>query len=237
MCENLATVYSLDHFMNLEYDLRQTPLFKGIDNNTLDGIIERTIVTKKRYQKGDIVVPQNNPIDYLYLLVDGAVSTEMLTPEGNIINIDILDTVVPLALAFIYADQPKFPVAVVAMQPTLIYLLSKEKLRIEMMKNETLFSNFLQLTATITTFLSAKVAMLSVKSLKSKIARYILDHTTEERSSFTLNRNQTQLAEYFGVQRPSLARTIGELVAEGIITVDKRKITVCRRQGLVELGG
>lgn len=103
-----------------------------------------------------------------------------------------------------------------------------------MMRNEMLFANFLQLTATITTFLSAKVAMLSVKSLKSKIARYILDHTTEERMSFTLNRNQTQLAEYFGVQRPSLARTIGELVAEGIITVDKRKITVCRRQGLVE---
>ncbi|MCE5178205.1 MAG: helix-turn-helix domain-containing protein [Porphyromonadaceae bacterium] len=57
--------------------------------------------------------------------------------------------------------------------------------------------------------------MMSIKSLKGKLSLYILECTAPQSRSFTLKRTQTQLAEYFGVQRPSLARTLGELIREG----------------------
>lgn len=218
--------------MIVNYDLSQSPLFQGIEKNTLTDIIERVVVTTKNFNKGDIVRQQNSPIDYLYLLVDGMVSTEMTTSEGNIINIDILDGVVPLALAFMYMSNPKFPVAVVAMKPSVIYYISKDNFLKEMMANETLFKNFLRITANITSFLSTKVAMLSIKSLKAKIAKYILENTSYEQNSFTPKRNQTQLAEYLGVQRPSLARTLGELINENIITYRKKEIVVLNRNDL-----
>ena len=39
------------------------------------------------------------------LLVKGSVSTEMITMEGNVLNIDILEAVIPLAPAFIYGSK------------------------------------------------------------------------------------------------------------------------------------
>lgn len=64
---------------------------------------------------------------------------------------------------------------------------------------------------------------------------FILENTTEKKNSFTLKRNRTQLAEYFGVQRPSLARTMGELVDKGIISIDKREVTVLKRHELKKI--
>jgi len=45
-----------------------------------------------------------------------------------------------------------------------------------------------------------------------------------------MKRTQTQLAEYFGVQRPSLARTIGEMIEEGLIVMQKKTLTVIDRK-------
>jgi CRP-like cAMP-binding protein len=101
-----------------------------------------------------------------------------------------------------------------------------------MMQNEVLLTNFLKLNSNMIVFMSQKVQMISIKSIKGKLSLFILEHTTEESNSFILKRNRTQLAEYFGVQRPSLARTMAELVDKGIISIDKKKITVLKRDEL-----
>ncbi|HRU13937.1 MAG TPA: helix-turn-helix domain-containing protein, partial [Dysgonamonadaceae bacterium] len=93
-------------------------------------------------------------------------------------------------------------------------------------------TNFLRLNSNMTVFLSNKVHMMSIKSLKGKLSLYILENTTPQQPSFVMKRTQTQLAEYFGVQRPSLARTIGEMIEEGLITLQKKTLTVIDRKNL-----
>ena len=210
--------------------LTACPLFLGMTLDEIEQIIERTIVEKRQYKKGDIIAEQGRDIDYLYLLVEGTITTEMLTADGNIINIDIRDAVLPLAIAFIYEAVPRFPVAVI--KPSEIYLLAKDKFLQEMTNNNVLFKNYLRMSAGITSFLSSKLAMISTRSLKSKVALYILDNTTSENPSFVPKHNQTQLAEHLGVQRPSLARTLGQLVNEGAIATSGHKITVVDRKKL-----
>ena len=87
----------------------------------------------------------------------------------------------------------------------------------------------------MTVFLSNKVQMMSIKSLKGKIALYILENISSGKDTFTMKRTQTQLAEYFGVQRPSLARSLGEIINEGIIAMDKKVVKVLDRRRLETL--
>ena len=56
-----------------------------------------------------------------------------------------------------------------------------------------------------------------------------LENTTPQNNTFTLKRTQSQLAEYFGVQRPSLARTLGDMMREELITLYKRELKVLDR--------
>ena len=74
--------------------------------------------------------------------------------------------------------------------------------------------------------------MLSIRSLRMKLAIYLLENTSEEQNILHLHRTQSQLAEYFGVQRPSLSRTLGEMVVDGAIELSRQEIVVCNRQKL-----
>lgn len=208
------------------------PLFAEIDEETLTGFISKTVSRTISFQKGEFVVRQGDAIHFLYLLVEGIVRTEMITAEGNLIEIEFIEAVRPLAPAFIFSDRHRFPVDVIAMDDCEVYLIPQHIYLKEMMLNETLLRNFLRLNSNMAVFLSGKVQMLSIKSLRAKFSLYILENTTPEQNRFILKRTQTQLAEYFGVQRPSLARTIGEMINEGVISLYKRELTVLNRKKL-----
>lgn len=216
----------------LDYDISTCPLFIGISKEEQQSFLTRLVSHKEVIEKGETVVRQGEEIKYLYLLVKGVVRTEMITQEGNLLEIEFIDAVRPLAPAFLFAQNNKFPVDVITIEECHFLLIPPKIWLKEMMQSEVLLTNFLKLNSNMIVFMSQKVQMVSIKSLKGKLSLFLLEHTSEQNNHFTLKRNRTQLAEYFGVQRPSLARTISELVDKGIISIDKREVTVLKREEL-----
>lgn len=215
-----------------ENNLIICPLFRGMSKEEHDAFLERNVNEVVNFEKGETVVRQGDVINAMYLLVKGVVRTQMITEEGNALEIDLLEAVIPLAPAFIYASNNKFPVDVIAMEPCTFLKISKSAWLKEMINNEKLLINFLTLNSNMTVFLSQKIQMISLKSLRHKLSIFLLEKTTLEKNYFILKRSRTQLAEYFGVQRPSLARTIKELEDEAIITTNGRVVTVLDRNRL-----
>ncbi|HNW48437.1 MAG: Crp/Fnr family transcriptional regulator [Bacteroidales bacterium] len=216
-----------------ENNLSDCPLFRGMSKEEHDSFMQRNVKEVLHFEKGEVVVRQGDIINSMYLLIKGVVRTQMITQDGNTIEIDLLEAVFPLAPAFIYASRNKYPVDVVAMEPCTFLKISKSAWLKEMAGNEILLNNFLTLNSNMTVFLSEKLQMISIKSLRNKLSIFLLEKTTPEKNYFILKRSRTQLAEYFGVQRPSLARTIKELEDEGIISTNGRVVTVLERDKLV----
>lgn len=77
--------------------------------------------------------------------------------------------------------------------------------------------------------------MLSIKTIKGKIAHFLLEQADVEGNTFRINRNQTELAEFFGVARPSLARSLSEMIEDGVIEVNKKEYKVLDMKKLKEL--
>ena len=91
------------------------PLFIGIDDETLKNFLSRSVSGIRTFHKGEHVVRQGDSITFLNLLVEGIVRTEMITAEGNLVEIEFIEAVRPLAPAFIFSDRHKFPVDAIAM--------------------------------------------------------------------------------------------------------------------------
>lgn len=218
-----------------ESKLVACPLFKGMSKEEHDAFLERNINEMVKFAKGETVVRQGDTIRAMYLLIDGVVRTQMITREGNILEIDLLEAVIPLASAFMYASNNKFPVDVICMEPCTFLKISKSAWLEEMVNNEKLLMNFLTLNSDMTVFLSKKIQMISLKSLRHKLCVFLLEKTTPEKNYFILKRSRTQLAEYFGVQRPSLARTFKELEDEKVITTSGRVVTILERNKLFRM--
>ena len=218
-----------------DYNHASCPLFIHLRQNEIDAILERAVAEERRVEKDNYVVRQGDTINHLYLLMEGLVRTEMVTKEGNVLEIEFIEPVRPLAPAFLVASENRFPVDVITTEQSVFYVIPKALWLKELMANETLLTNFMMVISNMSVFLSKKVQMMSIKSLKGKLSLYILENTTPQQPTFHLKRTQTQLAEYFGVQRPSLARTIGEMIREGWITLYRRELSVLQRGKLEEL--
>ena len=214
-------------------ELSYCPLFRGLSQKEHDEFLDRNVKEVLTYKKGETIVLQGEPINWVMLLVQGSVSTEMITLEGNVLNIDILEAVIPLAPAFIYGAKKSYPVDVIAAEPCIFLKISKEAWLDEMAENKQLLTNFLTMNADLTFFLTNKLQMISLKSLRKKLATFFLEKTTVEIDTFNLKRSRTQLAAYFGVQRQSLARSLKEMEDDGIIQLKGRIVKVLDRSRLI----
>jgi CRP-like cAMP-binding protein len=92
--------------------------------------------------------------------------------------------------------------------------------------NSLLLNNYLNTISTRAQFLSQKLKFLSFKTIKQKIAHYLLEQAGDRLQTVEIRQSQGQLAEMFGVTRPSLARALGEMNQEGLIVTDRRYIKI-----------
>jgi CRP-like cAMP-binding protein len=180
----------------------------------------------KDYKKNDQMFRQGDICDALYILITGSVKTEMITENGNLLGVEIINAPRPLAPAFIFSSNNRFPVDVIAIEDVEVLRIPKDEVVRLMSTHPDFMQQFLKHNANRTQFLTNRLQLLSIKTIKGKIAHFLLEQVNEEGMSFSINRNQTELAEFFGVARPSLARSLSEMIEEGVLTVDKKKYTI-----------
>lgn len=221
------------HAHHHDHELSYCPLFRGMTQREHDEFLDRNVREILTFKKGEIIVRQGDPIQSVMLLVQGSVREEMITMEGNVLDIDILEPVIPLAPSFIYGAKNNYPTDVIAMETVIFLKISKEAWLDEMENNKQLLTNFLTMNADLTLSLTNKLQMISLKSLRKKLATYFLENTTANNNSFTMNRMRTQLAEYLGVQRQSLARSLKEMEEDGIIELKGLVVKVLDRNRLI----
>ncbi len=75
--------------------------------------------------------------------------------------------------------------------------------------------------------INQKIAMFTQRTLRENIMNYFKQQTIIQKSSvILLPMSKRQLADYFGVQRPSLFREMKKLKEEGIIEINNRTIAI-----------
>ena len=75
-------------------------------------------------------------------------------------------------------------------------------------------------------FLSEKIKFLNFKTIKGKLAHFILQKAENEKTTIILDMTQNDLADFFGVARPSVSRALGELEQEGFIEAAGKNIRI-----------
>jgi len=189
----------------------------------------------KNYPRNEVVFRQGDVCDALYILIEGSVKTEMITESGNLLGIEMINAPRPLAPAFLFSDNNRFPVDVTTLEAVEILRIPKDEVMRLMTTQPDFMKQFLTHNANRTQFLTNRLQLLSIKTIKGKLAHFLLENSTGEGKPFVINRNQTELADFFGVARPSLARCLSEMVQEGLITINKKEYIVLNSKGLRDL--
>ena len=216
--------------------LSRSPFFIGVSPKELEELLSKVPFSVKSFSKGQTIAQREEEVRNLCIVLEGVVKGEMVDFSGKILKIEEIQAPRPIAHAFIFGEKNRFPVDVVAVNDVKILFISKPDMVRLLQINKVILNNYLNAISNRAQFLTNKLWFLSFKTIKEKVAHYLLNLSkSETRTSIVLPKSHQELAEFFGVARPSLARVFGEMQDEGIITINRREVAIVDKQKLIEM--
>jgi len=216
--------------------LDNNPLFRGITPERLSADLNEISFHARSYKKGEILAQQGDVCNRLVILTKGSVRGEMIDYSGRLIKVE--DIAAPRAIAplFLFGEENRYPVEVTANEPTEVIELPKSSVLNLFRKNEQFLENYMNLSANYARTLSDKLFFMSFKTIRQKLASYLLRlYKQQQQLQIILDRSQQELSDYFGVSRPSLARELARMQQDGLLTADRKHITILRKEELIRL--
>jgi CRP/FNR family transcriptional regulator, dissimilatory nitrate respiration regulator len=208
-------------------------LFKGLNHSDIIDLFSGIIFQEKKYAKDEIVAYAETEVKFLHLLIEGSVRGEMMDFTGKTVKIEDIESPGILAPAFLFGSNNKYPVSIISNHNATVLNIPKSDFIKILQKNSMVLNNYLDNISSRAQFLSGKLRFLAFQTIKGKLAHYFLQISNKSgKNNFVLPKSQNQLAEMFGVTRPSLGRAIRELDAEGIISAKGKEISILDKDRL-----
>ena len=196
--------------------LNRMSLFEGCDPEALSQLLREAPNSLRTYKEGEFIARQGDVCRSLFILIKGHVRTQMENAEGKQLTIDWIKAPDILAPAFIYASENRFPVNVEATELCEVLVMDRKRFENFMHAQPAVMRNFIAIISDRSLFLSRKLNEFALQSLKSRLLNYLKMHGGIH--------NQQEVAFILGVARPSLARALSELIAEGKVTMSGKQV-------------
>jgi CRP-like cAMP-binding protein len=217
--------------------LIKSPLFRGLTESDIETLIGSVHYRVRLFPSGSLVVVCGEEINSVIIVLSGSVKGEMVDISGRTIKIEDISPPHALAAAFVYGAGAKYPVNIITNNDSELLIFSRADFLALMKHDERILANYLGVVCSKARFLSDRLRFLSFRTIKGKFAHYLSGLPGASSGRVIVDRTQMDLSDYFGVTRPSLARAIGEMVDEGLISTDRREVRLLNVEGLARLTG
>lgn len=215
--------------------LSNSALFSGIQSGEIEMVLRGIPCRTRKFREGSLIAGSGEPVNSLMIVLSGKVKGEMIDFAGKVIKIEDIPASGALASAFMFGNKNRFPVNVIAMTEVSLLSIDKADFLKLLKRDDRILVNFLDMISNRSQFLSEKIKFLSFKTIKGKLAQFILQRAGNERQSVNLDLTQNEIADFFGVARPSVARALGEMEQDGIISANAKNIRIIDRKKLSAL--
>lgn len=206
--------------------LKNLPLFHGVDIKVLEGLINNKQIFQRWYHKGVAVHEQHTDCYGMDVPISGKLIAYSLAPNGSetIMFEFSRDSIIGANLLF--NEQNKYPMNIYSTTDCLLIHITKSAVK-QLLKHYEFVMEFVKSLSLNSQGMNKKITMYSQKTLRENLMDYFLVLSTSQKSNIIhLPITKKQLADYFGVQRPSLFRELKRMKDEGLIIIDNKVITL-----------
>lgn len=207
--------------------LTNSPFFNGLTAKEIKELLQTVNYKIVEYPAKEIYTLAGMPCKYADFILKGELISRMTGLSGKQVQINRLKACVLIAPAFIFAKNNAMPVSVEAAQHTTIMRMMPSELKHLINTNERIRMNFIQLISSINVFLTQKLCMLSLFTVREKVAYFLMKAAKEQKSrTIKLSNSRQEIADTFGIQKFSLLRCLSEFEDIGAIKIDGKQITI-----------
>ena len=201
--------------------LESHPLFKGIPADEIERLFDCLGFRVKTFSKGEFIAREGEPIKHIGIVLLGEVMVHRESATGERIILTRLkeDGMFGEVAAYTKGVWTASAVTtkdseVLLFSPGAIFSLCPKACD----THQILTKNMLHIVSHKALVLHEKVEMLSLKSIRKKVCRYLLlRYESTQKKSFTIPLKRQELADYLQVTRPSLSRELMAMKDDGLI--------------------
>lgn len=217
--------------------LRRVPYFSGLPESLLGSLAAACIA--RQYDRGQVIFLEGDPCAGLHIMDAGEVKIYKLSPQGRE---QILHRVGPGETFNDVAvlDGGPNPASAAALAATSLWVITRGALQGLAQQHPALAWALIESIARRARHLVAMVEDLSLRSVKARLARLLLQEAERSTQAGTLERSQmvtqAEMAARLGTVREMIGRALRELADDGVIEFDRHRIVVVDRAALAAVG-
>jgi CRP-like cAMP-binding protein len=211
--------------------IKSISYFQGLSEEELDNV--KTYLFEKNCERGDIIVYEGDIAAALYFVYAGAVKIFKTSIEGKE---QILSIARP---GDSFNDVPVFdngitPASAQAMGDVTLYELDKGELGNLITSHPQIALNTIKVLAEQVRRLVTLVEDLSFRNVLGRVAKILLEYAGEEAGSRP-RLTQQEMAAMAGSAREVVGRSLKALEEEGLIKLNRQRISITNIQGLRDM--
>ena len=207
--------------------LLRSPAFSGIDPGAIGPLLDTLGAFERGYEKGEVIRHPGDKMEAFPIVLAGSVRATLVQGDRRQI-VSWFDAGEPFAEA-VPTSLGRCPVEIAATRPSRVLFIPASALS-SCKDPEALMlrSNLMVSMSQKVAGLSSKLGLLSEPRLADRVLGYVRTLPSRPDGTVLLPLKYKELAEYLGVNKASLSRTIRVMEDEGIIEAKGRVIKVLR---------
>jgi len=209
--------------------LRDVYLFSGVPEADLKALAD--LAVSKAFARQATIFWEGREAQGFYLLSRGYVKLVKSSPDGKEYIIRLVGPGETFAEAAVFSDA-SYPATAMALEDCQTLFFPKAPFLRQLAVSPTLARNMLATLSRLMLHLTRQLEDLSLKEVSARLAHYLLERcqeshgTIEKGQAFELPTTKTHLAAYLGTIGETLSRTLSRMKSQGVIEVEKGRITI-----------
>ncbi len=207
-------------------EIRQIPLLAGIDSAVLDRFCTDNKIRIKHYAKGITIHHQHESCTTLDVVLSGRLVAYSLGENGSAMNMFEFQKNSIIGANLLFGSKNDYPLNIYSVTACKL-LCIEQRAVMNLLHNYDFVMQYVKSLSMNSQGMNQRITMMTQKTLRENLWDYLKQQSIiQGGSKITLPISKKQLADYLGVQRPSLFREFKKMKDERIIEIDNRTITL-----------
>ena len=206
--------------------LRQNPLLSSADIRLLEQCISENKIFVKKYAKGATVHRQHDHCVTLDVVLSGNLVAYSLSENGSAVTMFEFRENSMIGANLLLSDNSIYPLNIYSVTPCELLHMTKDAV-LELLRGYDFVMRYIKSLSLNSQGMNRKITMLTQKTLRDNLLDYLRHQAIIQESSYIkLPISKKELADYMGVQRPSLFRELKKMKDDGLIDISNRLIKI-----------
>ncbi|WP_229775457.1 Crp/Fnr family transcriptional regulator [Anaerosalibacter bizertensis] len=160
-------------------------------------------------------------------MLNGTIAVQRIGENGDVLTVATFSSGDIIGGNLAFSNNNEYPMTIISASNSEILHIKRGFILELCQNNKAFLVRFLHCLSDKTLVLTDTIKFISMKSIRDKIIEFLTyEYYTQKDLNIKLNISKKELAEKFGIQRPSLFRELRKMKEEKLIDYNHKYITI-----------